>query len=99
MDGERNVNEIDTDAGPLVAPARRLGFAPGQIVVEYGDDDDVEEDLRAAVEASSRVPWRGRTTTGSSTWCCSGGATATVTLPTSSSTPSPRSRRVGSSPC
>ena len=44
MDGERNVNEIGTDAGPLVGPARRLGFAPGQIVVEYGDDDDVEEE-------------------------------------------------------
>ncbi len=59
MDGERNVNEIDTDAGPLVAPARRLGFAPGQIVVEYGDDDDVEEDLRAAVETLVEGPLEG----------------------------------------
>ena len=31
-------------------PARRLGFQPGQVVQELGYDDDVDQDLREAVE-------------------------------------------------
>jgi hypothetical protein len=36
--------------------ARRLGISAGQVVQEYGWDDDVDEDLRAAVEAASGEP-------------------------------------------
>ena len=32
-------------------PANRLGFQPGQVVQELGYDDDVDMDLREAVEA------------------------------------------------
>ncbi|MHA6759760.1 DUF3052 domain-containing protein [Streptacidiphilus sp. PAMC 29251] len=31
-------------------PANRLGFQPGQVVQELGYDDDVDQDLREAVE-------------------------------------------------
>ncbi|MEZ0091684.1 DUF3052 domain-containing protein [Streptacidiphilus sp. EB129] len=31
-------------------PARRLGFQPGQVVQELGYDDDVDQELREAVE-------------------------------------------------
>lgn len=44
------------EAGPLAAAVSRLGFAPGQIVIEYGYDEDVEEDVRAAVEATVGEP-------------------------------------------
>jgi hypothetical protein len=30
--------------------ARRLGFAPGQVVQELGYDDDCDDDLRSAIE-------------------------------------------------
>jgi len=30
--------------------AGRLGFKPGQVVQEFGYDDDVDDDLRAAIE-------------------------------------------------
>ncbi|MDO5739511.1 MAG: DUF3052 family protein, partial [Ornithinimicrobium sp.] len=34
----------------------RLGLEPGQIVIEYGYSDDVEEDVRTAVEALTEGP-------------------------------------------
>jgi hypothetical protein len=36
--------------------ARRLGISAGQVVQEYGWDDDVDEDLRASVEHASGEP-------------------------------------------
>lgn len=48
---ERNEGVDVGEAGPLAAPLTRMGFAPGQIVIEYGYDADVEEELREAVEA------------------------------------------------
>lgn len=51
MTSERNEAADVGEAGPMTAPVTRLGFAPGQIVVEYGYDDDVDEDVRAAAEA------------------------------------------------
>lgn len=48
---ERNESVEQAEAGPLAAPVKRLGFAPEQIVIEYGYDDDVDEDVRSAVEA------------------------------------------------
>ncbi|WP_336922389.1 DUF3052 domain-containing protein [Aquipuribacter sp. SD81] len=36
--------------------ARRLGVTAGQVVQEYGWDDDVDEDLRAAVEQATGEP-------------------------------------------
>ena len=38
----------DQSAGP--APAGRLGLRAGQVVQEFGYDDDVDDDLRSAVE-------------------------------------------------
>ncbi|QFG70255.1 DUF3052 domain-containing protein [Ornithinimicrobium pratense] len=38
------------------AALRKLGLRPGQIVVEYGFDDDVEESVRDAVEALAEGP-------------------------------------------
>ncbi|KUL53586.1 hypothetical protein ADL22_03660 [Streptomyces sp. NRRL F-4489] len=32
-------------------PAAKLGFEPGQVVLEIGYDDDVEQDLRESIEA------------------------------------------------
>lgn len=44
-------DEVDVAEGnPLAAPVTKLGFAPGQIVIEYGYDDDVDEAVREAVE-------------------------------------------------
>ena len=50
MDIERN-EDPPAEPGRFTAPLTRLGFAPGQIVIEYGDDDDVEEDVRSGIEA------------------------------------------------
>lgn len=56
MNGDRT-DEVDVAEGStLTAPVRRLGLAPGQIVVEYGYDEDVEEDLRRAVEEAVEGP-------------------------------------------
>lgn len=44
--------ENDTvDPGPLGPPLRKMGFAPDQIVIEYGYDEDVDDDVRTAIEA------------------------------------------------
>jgi hypothetical protein len=42
------VSTTDDDAAQA---ASRLGFAPGQVIQEFGYDDDVDEGLRAGVEA------------------------------------------------
>lgn len=40
----------DREPGGLPGGVEKLGFAPGQIVQEYGYDSDVDEDFRTAVE-------------------------------------------------
>lgn len=55
MESERT-EDVDVAEGPPAVAVHRLGFAPGQIVVEYGYDDDVDEDLRRAVEAVVEGP-------------------------------------------
>lgn len=40
-----------SDATAGDGPGRRLGFAPGQAVLEIGWDEDADEDLRVAIEA------------------------------------------------
>lgn len=44
------------DPGQLGAPVRKMGFAPGQVVIEYGYDEDVADDLRDAIEAVTEGP-------------------------------------------
>ncbi len=39
-----------TDRGVLAGPVGKLGFKPGQVVIEFGSDDDVDEEVRTAVE-------------------------------------------------
>ncbi|HLS39427.1 MAG TPA: DUF3052 domain-containing protein [Ornithinicoccus sp.] len=39
-----------TDQDVKAGPAARLGFKPGQIVIEFGYDEDVDEDFRESVE-------------------------------------------------
>ena len=56
MTSERNKSVDVAEAGPLAASVSRLGFAPGQIVIEYGYDDDVEPDVRQAIEALTEGP-------------------------------------------
>lgn len=58
MEGHTKDQE-QTDAagdGPLLSALRRLGMRPGQVVVEFGYDDDVDEELREAVEALVEGP-------------------------------------------
>lgn len=52
MDGSKNETEpvTATERGPLGAALDRLGLRQGQVVVEYGYDDDVDQDLRAEAE-------------------------------------------------
>lgn len=40
----------------MTAALRKLGLRPGQVVVEYGYDDDVEESVRDAVESLVEGP-------------------------------------------
>lgn len=56
MSSERNVSTDVSDADRLAGPGRRLGFGPGQIVIEYGYDDDVDEDFRSTVESLVEGP-------------------------------------------
>ena len=42
----------DGPEGAPNGPAARMGFAAGQVVLEIGDDDDVDSELRAAIEAA-----------------------------------------------
>lgn len=41
-----------TDRGVLAGPVSKLGFKSGQVVIEFGYDDDVDQEVRAAVEDS-----------------------------------------------
>lgn len=36
--------------GPTTGPAERLGFQPGMVIQELGWDNDVDDDLRVAIE-------------------------------------------------
>ena len=51
--------DMTTDApgeGPLAGMVRKLGLREGQVVVEYGYDEDVEEAVRQAAAAVSGAP-------------------------------------------
>ncbi|WP_238335869.1 DUF3052 family protein [Serinicoccus kebangsaanensis] len=54
MDGQNRTEQQpgadDEGTDPLVGPMRKLGLREGQIVVEYGDDEDVEPGVRPATE-------------------------------------------------
>ena len=52
MSPEEEVNEVGTTAESAAeqSMAGRLGFRPGQVVQEFGYDDDVDDELRLAVE-------------------------------------------------
>jgi hypothetical protein len=57
MDGnERASEQTSTPDGPMAAALHKLGLRPGQVVVEYGYDDDVEEPVREAVEGLVEGP-------------------------------------------
>lgn len=45
-----------TDNSSVVAPVDKLGFKPGQIVIEFGYDDDVDADFREAIHAAVNSP-------------------------------------------
>lgn len=40
----------------VVGPVNKLGFQPGQIVIEFGYDDDVDEDFHDGVEDAIGQP-------------------------------------------
>lgn len=52
MSSQEEVNEVGTTAESAAeqSMAGRLGFRPGQVVQEFGYDDDVDDELRLAVE-------------------------------------------------
>lgn len=50
------MSATDADASDVRNAASRLGFQPGQIVVEIGYDDDTDVELRAAVEETIGSP-------------------------------------------
>lgn len=55
MEGQKRTEQQTTPTDPegedaLVGTMRKLGLREGQIVVEYGYDEDVEEDVRDAAE-------------------------------------------------
>ncbi len=41
-----------TESGRVAGPVDRLGFRSGQIVIEFGYDDDVDEAFRESVESA-----------------------------------------------
>ncbi len=43
--------DVAATADHASSPVARLGFSVGQVVQEFGYDDDVDEELRAAVQA------------------------------------------------
>ncbi len=45
-----------TAGGAEHGPASRFGFQPGMVVQELGWDDDVDDDLRADIEAALGTP-------------------------------------------
>ena len=66
--------------------AGRLGLAAGQVVQEFGYDDDVDDELRAAVEELTGNELADEDARTSSTPPSTGGATATATWSTPWST-------------
>ncbi len=46
----------DAERGQASSPVAKVGFRPGQIVIEYGYDDDVDEDFRQQIEAVTGAP-------------------------------------------
>ena len=54
--GIERTDNVDVAEDRPVAPVQRLGFAPGQVVVEFGYDDDVDQDVRRSVEALVEGP-------------------------------------------
>lgn len=57
MDANETATEQSTTAnGPLMGGLRKLGLKPGQVVIEFGYDEDVEEDLRVAAETLTEGP-------------------------------------------
>lgn len=57
MEGYQEEKEQSTTTdGPMGAGLRKLGLKPGQVVIEYGYDDDVDEDVRSAVETMVEGP-------------------------------------------
>lgn len=61
MDGQNSTEQQETSTGPgvdgaLVGAIRKLGAKEGQIVLELGYDDDVEQDVRDAVEQIAGSP-------------------------------------------
>ena len=45
-----------TDNSSVVATVDKLGFKTGQIVIEFGYDDDVDVDFRQVVETTVESP-------------------------------------------
>lgn len=45
-----------TESSSVVTPVDKLGFKAGQIVIEFGYDDDVDDDFRQSVEAAVNSP-------------------------------------------
>ena len=54
--GIERTDNVDVAEDRPVAPVQRLGFAPGQVVVEFGYDGDVDQDVRRSVEALVEGP-------------------------------------------
>jgi len=53
------VSGTDGPEGAPNGPAARMGFAAGQVVLEIGDDDDVDSELQAAIEVAIGSPMVG----------------------------------------
>src|SRR5436305_14294446 len=49
-DRRQSVSATADHAEERINPAARLGFQPGQVVQEIGYDDDVDQELREAIE-------------------------------------------------
>lgn len=45
-----------TESDRMAGPVDKLGFKAGQVVMEFGYDDDVDEDFRGRVETAVTVP-------------------------------------------
>ena len=52
-----SASDAPTDGSAV--QVERMGFAPGQIVLEIGSDDDVDAALRGAIEATTGTPMVG----------------------------------------
>ena len=77
---EEHVSEAD--AATSVNVAEKLGFKNGDLIQEFGYDDDVDFDLRDDIEDLTGADCSTKTTTKWRTPSFSGGATATATSST-----------------